>query len=117
MPCDSTPSTNLDRLIDHLRDLPLERFDMSEWCGTACCIAGHAYELGIIQVNPSGLNNYYEMGAPFGMDVIQASEAFALPGRSIDMLRIIPISAAVSMLEHFRDTGIVDWARIIGARP
>jgi len=29
-------------LADHLETLPRSRFDQNAWCGTACCIAGHA---------------------------------------------------------------------------
>ena len=38
---------NLTRLRNHLAALPEDarEFDMSDWCGTTCCIAGHAFIL------------------------------------------------------------------------
>jgi hypothetical protein len=31
-------------LIEYLKSLPPERFDQTQWCGTAYCLAGHQVE-------------------------------------------------------------------------
>lgn len=33
------------QLADYIEALPEEKFDMAIWCGTACCMAGHAKRL------------------------------------------------------------------------
>lgn len=41
------------QLADYLDALPEEKFDMDNWCGTACCIAGHAQKLFKARHRPS----------------------------------------------------------------
>lgn len=35
----------LRKLADHLDSVEPEAFNQAEWCGTACCIAGHAVKV------------------------------------------------------------------------
>ena len=57
---------NLDKLINHMAQLEPEQFEMSEWCGTACCIAGHtAILLGIDPIFETGVFS------PFDFDKMQ----------------------------------------------
>lgn len=36
---------NIKRLIHYVKWVPEENFDMSRFCGTSCCFAGHAHML------------------------------------------------------------------------
>lgn len=42
MPTFATFCNRLDDLISYIEQHP-EEWDQKEWCGTACCLAGHAY--------------------------------------------------------------------------
>ena len=44
------------RLADHLDAIPKDQFDMCHFCGTACCLAGHAVIL-FVGRNPANMHS------------------------------------------------------------
>lgn len=121
---------NINKLIDHLRKTDPKSFDMGDWlsgyphrkeaaevlaamekrggCGTSACIAGHAVILEAA-----------ENGAVYDMDLtdpeygainwlgLNSGQAAILFYRCDPEVK--PLDAVV-VLEHLRDSGVVDWS-------
>jgi hypothetical protein len=94
---------NIQKVRDHIAGLNPEQFDMTHWCGTACCIAGWTAKL--FDVDP-GMN---QAGAVLGLGGVPASDLFLGFG-SPTPLTSLQQSDAVAVLDHLLQTGEVDWA-------
>lgn len=103
--------SNLDILIAHLETIKPEQFDMAEWCGTACCIAGHAIALSgkqwdhsvDDQLPPSRIAANW-----LDIDYGTAQQLF-IPSMMDKSYDEITLEDALTVLRHYRDTGVVDW--------
>ena len=84
-------------------------------CGTIACIAGHAYLLDK-QASPNAeahayraTTSYLDVGAEF-LGITDSDDAERLfYGSNYDRLEDITPEQAITVLEHLRDTGNVNW--------
>lgn len=91
-------------------------FDMSMFqnqrgCGTACCIAGAVQQFNELQVTPFEGDHRppcYEIGEQIGLTTEQVEDLFFLDNEEIPLWRVTPEWAART-LEHFMETGEVEW--------
>jgi hypothetical protein len=79
---------NVKRLIRRLETIPAKQFDQDTWCGSACCVAGHAaiialQDKGNTIVTPGKGQNLSE-------DLYVVSPALVLT--VIDQYRVAPIA-------------------------
>lgn len=119
MPFDSeapiAPSTVRDNLIslrDHIARLPVERFDMRDWCGTAMCLGGHAAALFFdLPYGDFGGETAGMVAEVMGLKDDQADSLFTpRPGLlGAGPYCATPVQAAV-VLDHLIATGQVDWS-------
>lgn len=68
------------RLRDHLAAQPDERWDMRLYCGTACCIAGHACEMNDKKPSSNAMSYWLAsdiLGLCESHDGLEASHVFA----------------------------------------
>lgn len=101
----------LELLADHLEKLPREKFDMQEWCGTACCIAGHAVALAhIAVVHPESSQTAYAAQEWLGLDDKVGLELF-VPTEA--PLSEITKNQAASVIRHLIKTGKVEWEAFV----
>lgn len=107
----------MNQLIEHLRNLDNSAesklgFDMEKWygtrdetdheCGTACCICGHAQYLAMLELLPYSCFSDW-------LDIPNTdAAAITVPDEDIGAYDASP-AQAVKLLEHYRDTGVVDW--------
>jgi hypothetical protein len=101
---------NINKVIELLRRLPPEKFDMGTWhCGTATCIGGHAQKLFGLDSSDS-----YIVGAELGLGE-RAVDALFFPHAQMPRNKVnwqkITRRQAVRVLKHLRDTGEVDWSK------
>ena len=121
--------SNLQRLIDRMRSLAPDQYDQvrvthanGTMCGTAACIAGHAY--GLIRREEVGAVLYYqdeEIAGEYDQEAWDEAQAWlCLTDYQADMLfaprppadyQTPSLDDAVRTLERFRDTGVIDWSR------
>lgn len=98
----------LELLADHIEKLPPEKFDMWQWCGTACCVAGHAISL-------AGIRPRHKDETPglaqkwLGLTMDQRTALFSPIGRLGAMSS--PPKRAAAVVRHLKDTGKVEWER------
>lgn len=107
MPFDAevTAESRLLLLRDHIAQLSDKHFDMREWdCGTSACIGGWIERL--FKLDPEG--HWQDTGEAVGLTRDQASELFFMDGTSFPMEKV-GRREAVAVLDHYLDTGDVDW--------
>lgn len=87
------------------------QFNMSHWCGTACCIAGWTNIL--VADNASESEHEHEFFAAERKLGLSRSQALALfsPALNIPYSRVTPQEAAEVLL-RLADTGKVDWGKL-----
>ena len=86
-------------------------FDMKNWCGTACCIAGWTNVL--IPDDENARQDEHDLFAAerkLGLTRTQALELFS-PALTISYSDVTPQQAA-DVLLHLADTGSVDWGEL-----
>ena len=82
------------------------REDTQHPCGTACCIEGHAEAMyGNVEYGPEGV--FWEQF--FGVTKLSWSEITEPATIDVGKYSEITPGHAISMLEHFINTGKVDW--------
>lgn len=95
---------NLNKLIEHLKAIPDEQFNMGEWCGSAYCIAGHACLLAGEPDNDIGFARVLQVAQGWlGLEAATADVLFSdgWPYNIEDVTR----DGAISALKHLRDFG------------
>jgi hypothetical protein len=126
MPFDAAPDAEVtarDRMIrlrDFLAELDYARFNMNYWrgdpaaypmpdrhtCGTACCIGGWAQKLYL----PEYVGEHVEAaGECIGLTRSQAAALFYPSGIDV-AYDDITLPHAVAVLDHYLETGDIDWA-------
>lgn len=129
----------LQQLAAHLRTLERTQFDMREWfmnrkpvstkdgwveydCGTPACIAGHAvamfHELDLRAplVEQLGMHTVCTLAEELlDLQMNQSIPLFMPPETSADGIRMYDATPqqAAEVIEHFINTGEVDWQRVI----
>lgn len=108
----------MEVLIDHLRNIPKQEFDMNRFfnsCGAPSCIAGHTVVLFDVRNTAVPIREQ----AAHILDITdEQSVALFIPGfaESKDG-RINPYDAtnlgAAFVLENFMHSGIIDWSLIM----
>ena len=87
------------------------KFDMKNWCGTACCIAGWTNVLITDDANaPKDEHDLIAAERKLGLTQIQALELFS-PALTIPYSEVTPRQAA-DVLVRLADTGSVDWGEL-----
>jgi hypothetical protein len=87
------------------------KFDMKNWCGTACCIAGWTNVLITDDENaPKGEHDLFAAERKLGLTRNEALELFS-PALTIPYSEVTPQQAAAVLL-HLVDTGSVDWGEL-----
>lgn len=107
--------TNLDKLIAHMAQLKPEQFNMAEWFGTACCIAGHAIFLSGKEISTCDQKPSEVAMEWLGISRVVAYELFVPKNICKEYCDII-VSDAITVLKHYRDTGTVDWSLVDGVK-
>lgn len=116
---------NINKLITHLRGLDPQFFDMTKWidhvpeCGTVACIGGWACELAIEAGETEGHSAWGSLArAWLGLEKWEDKALFTpdifgvamWDNYNPDSPAFISLDRAVRQLEHFRDTGTIDWS-------
>lgn len=84
-----------------------EKFDMTNWCGTACCIAGFAYRL-----SGSTSDDIVHAAAEW-LDIQEPMNLFIPLIDVTGPLRDIKPWAAVHVLRELAETGEIRWPQIV----
>ena len=86
-------------------------FDMKNWCGTACCIAGWTNFLITDDENArKGEHDLFSAERKLGLTRNEALELFS-PALTIPYSEVTPQQAAEVLL-RLADTGSVDWEEL-----
>lgn len=108
---------NLLALADHLDALPPERFDMENYCGTACCIAGHAAALS--PDKKSSPLTVERAAAWLGIKLKNENSDWSMPEHRLFVPRTEDAVAwestpeqAAKVVRHFAKTGRVKWSLV-----
>lgn len=97
---------NIKLVRDHIAGLKPEKFSMSHWCGSACCIAGTAV---IVKGDQPNFRDTAEKARKFlGLTHGQADVLFEPPYDTGAYTAGIP--GAVRVLDQLLETGTVDWS-------
>jgi hypothetical protein len=87
------------------------KFDMKNWCGTACCIAGWTNVLIPDEENArEDEHDFFAAERKLGLTRNQALELFS-PALTIPYSDVTPRQAA-DVLLRLADTGSVDWGKL-----
>ena len=87
------------------------KFDMKNWCGTACCIAGWTNILIADDESArEGEHDFFVAERKLGLTRNQALELFS-PALTIPYSEVTPQKAAEVLL-RLADTGSVDWGEL-----
>jgi hypothetical protein len=87
------------------------KFNMKNWCGTACCIAGWTNILiGDNGNSPKDVHELFSAERKLGLSRDQALALFS-PALNIPYSKVTPQQAA-EVLVRLADTGKVDWGKL-----
>lgn len=105
----------LELLAAHLEKLPKKKFDMWAYCGTACCIAGHAHIIAggesYDYENAIRADDVFDTARDWlGLSYGSAKRLF-LPHED-EPYKSTPQQAA-SVVRHLKDTGKVEWEKFL----
>jgi hypothetical protein len=96
----------LEQLAAHIEALPPEKFDMSKWCGTPCCIGGHAEKL--FKLDPTEEDT-------LGLDYDKLFSLFypIIRGHHYSDPGLANNTQAANVIRHLIKTGKVEWERFV----
>lgn len=105
---------NAHMLADHLAKQTPETFNLSYWCGTACCIAGHAAMLsgaGKLK-DPSAVfstaSDWLDIDRSTASELFEPSAAAWKRLKGVDPYVLTPAQVS-KVVRKFADTGEIDY--------
>lgn len=115
---------NINKLADYMDGLAPEKFDMANWCGSACCISGWAAVLNGAELRPDDVLDglHFFIDGEFwlqsdacrwiGIDEKQGDLLFTFISNTSSKLNMGTAKPwhAAAVLRHLAATGEVDWS-------
>jgi|688.fasta_scaffold2319388_1 hypothetical protein len=105
---------SIQKIIDHLKTIYPDDFNMRNpiFDLGPCCIGAHAVHI----LNDQNYRTTIRALVELCKISVDDAGSICYPPNKINDKSVYnaTVDQAISLLEHYRDTGIVDWERVIG---